>query len=77
MRGAIPPLPNTPSWCGAQLKKSTGSTLFSPLPLIENVKKYISVITKSPLQILRTMKQVCGISMIRATGMGKRQWKVA
>jgi hypothetical protein len=20
MRGAIPPLPNTPSWCGAQLK---------------------------------------------------------
>jgi hypothetical protein len=29
MRGAIPPLPNTPSWRGAQL--STGTTL--PLPL--------------------------------------------
>jgi hypothetical protein len=29
MRGAIPPLPNTPSWRGAQLK-STGTTL--PLP---------------------------------------------
>jgi hypothetical protein len=30
MRGAIPPLPNTPSWRGAQLKKmknSTGTTL--------------------------------------------------
>jgi hypothetical protein len=29
MRGAIPPLPNTPSWRGAQL--STGTNL--PLPL--------------------------------------------
>jgi len=26
MRGAIPPLPNTPSWRGAQ-EKSTGTTL--------------------------------------------------
>jgi len=24
-RGAIPPLPNTPSWRGAQLKESTGT----------------------------------------------------
>jgi hypothetical protein len=32
MRGAIPPLPNTPSWYCAQLKEqSTGTTL--PLPL--------------------------------------------
>jgi hypothetical protein len=30
MRGEIPPLPNTPSWRGAQLKKSTGTAL--PLP---------------------------------------------
>jgi hypothetical protein len=31
MSGAIPPLPNTPSWRGAQLKKkSTGTNL--PLP---------------------------------------------
>jgi hypothetical protein len=27
MRGAIPPLPNTPSWRGAQLKKKHGTTL--------------------------------------------------
>jgi len=27
MRGAIPPLPNMPSWCGAQFEKSTGTTL--------------------------------------------------
>jgi len=25
MSGAIPPLPNTPSWRGAQFKNSTGS----------------------------------------------------
>jgi hypothetical protein len=30
MCGAIPPLPNTPSWRGAQFKKSIGTTL--PLP---------------------------------------------
>jgi hypothetical protein len=33
MRGAIPSLPNTPSWRGAQLKKSTGTALPLPLPL--------------------------------------------
>jgi len=27
MSGAIPPLPNTPSWRDAQLKRSTGTTL--------------------------------------------------
>jgi len=27
MRGAIPPLPNTPSWRGAQLKKAQGQLL--------------------------------------------------
>jgi len=31
MRGAIPP--NTPSWSGAQLKKSIGITLPLPLPI--------------------------------------------
>jgi hypothetical protein len=35
MSGAIPPLPNTPSWRGAQLKKRTGTTLFLPLPLTQ------------------------------------------
>jgi hypothetical protein len=30
MSAAIPPLSNTPSWRGAQLKRSTGTTL--PLP---------------------------------------------
>jgi hypothetical protein len=29
MRGGITPLPSTPSWRGAQLKKSTGTTLFN------------------------------------------------
>jgi len=33
MRGAIPPLPNTPSWRDAQLKRTnTGTAL--PLPFI-------------------------------------------
>jgi hypothetical protein len=32
IRGAIPPLPSTPSWRGAQLKRST-ETLPLPLPL--------------------------------------------
>jgi hypothetical protein len=32
MRGAIPPLPNTPSWHGAYL--STGTTLPLPLPVL-------------------------------------------
>jgi hypothetical protein len=34
MRGAILPLPNTPSWRGAQFKKSTGTTL--PLRMIRS-----------------------------------------
>jgi hypothetical protein len=33
MRGAIPPLFNTPSSCGAQLKYSTRTALPLPLPL--------------------------------------------
>jgi hypothetical protein len=33
MRGAIPPLPNTPSRRGVLLEKSTGTTLPLPLPL--------------------------------------------
>jgi len=32
MNGAIPPLPNTSSWRGAQLQKSTGTAL--PLPYL-------------------------------------------
>jgi hypothetical protein len=39
MRGAIPSLPNTPSWRGAQLKKkSTGITL--PLPHVKNFSAF-------------------------------------
>jgi len=34
MSGAIPPLPNTPSWYGAKLRKSTGATLPLPLSLL-------------------------------------------
>jgi hypothetical protein len=29
MHGAIAILPNTPSWCGPQLKESTGTTLIT------------------------------------------------
>jgi hypothetical protein len=36
MFGAIPPLPNTPSWHGAQLKKSTGTALPFTFTLIWN-----------------------------------------
>jgi hypothetical protein len=32
MRGAIPPLPNTPSWRGAQFKYKQGKIL--PLPFL-------------------------------------------
>jgi hypothetical protein len=32
MSGAIPPLPHTPSWRGAQLKKAQGQLLPLPLP---------------------------------------------
>jgi hypothetical protein len=39
MRGAIPPLLNTPSWGGARLKKSTGTTLPLSLPLPLPVNK--------------------------------------
>jgi hypothetical protein len=31
MSGAIPPLPNTPSWRGAQLKKAQGQLYLLPL----------------------------------------------
>jgi hypothetical protein len=43
MRGAITPLPNTPSWRGAQLKMHTGATL--PLPEIQTVfyVEYVSL----------------------------------
>jgi hypothetical protein len=37
MRPAIPPLPNMPSWHGAQLKKNTGTTL--PLQVKSNNSK--------------------------------------
>jgi hypothetical protein len=35
MSGSVPPLPNTPSWRGAKLKKKgkTGKNLPLPLPL--------------------------------------------
>jgi hypothetical protein len=32
MSGAIPPFPNMPLWCGAQLKKITGTIL--PFPFV-------------------------------------------
>jgi hypothetical protein len=44
MRGAIPPLLNTPSWHGAQLKKSTETT--SPLPFTVSSLQVRELITK-------------------------------
>jgi hypothetical protein len=34
MRGAIPPLHNTPSWCGAQLRHGDNFTFTQPPPTI-------------------------------------------
>jgi hypothetical protein len=39
MRGAIPPLPQQPSWHGGQFKKKTGITL--PLPYFEGWVKFL------------------------------------
>jgi hypothetical protein len=39
MHGAIPPLPNTSSWRGAQLRKGTGTTL--PLPLAYSFQYFV------------------------------------
>jgi hypothetical protein len=41
MRGAIPPLPTTPSWRGASL--STGTTLSLPLRTLELVSKILEM----------------------------------
>jgi len=45
MRGAIPPLPNAPSWCGAQFKKSTGTALSLPYVYSFNNCHRYSIIT--------------------------------
>jgi hypothetical protein len=41
MSGAIPPLPNTPSWRGAQLKKAQGQLYLLPLPI--TLKLHVSL----------------------------------
>jgi len=43
MRGAIPPLSNTSSWCGSQL--STGITLLLPLPFLPRYSTQYTVHT--------------------------------
>jgi hypothetical protein len=54
MRGAIPPLPNTPSWRGAQLKIAQGQLhltfTFYPLDtrLNGSNKSYVSAVTPYP-----------------------------
>jgi hypothetical protein len=40
MSGAISPLPNTTLWCGAQLKKSTGTTLPSTFTFVNKVTEF-------------------------------------
>jgi hypothetical protein len=51
MRGAIPPLPNTPSWRAAQLK-STGTTLSLPLTCVSGLRRFQKFVIQSrrPLQ---------------------------
>jgi hypothetical protein len=39
MHGAIPPLPNTPSWRGAQFKRSTGTSLPSTFILLNRAPR--------------------------------------
>jgi hypothetical protein len=46
MSGAIPPLPNTPSWRGAQLKKAQGQLYLLPLPLTYLVLKVLATVLK-------------------------------
>jgi hypothetical protein len=57
MCGTVPPLPNTPSWHGAQLKTSIGTTLPLPLPCLE---MGILIITGFPVHkgITSTIKRV-------------------
>jgi hypothetical protein len=40
VRGAIPPLPNTPSWCGAQLKHRDNFT-FTFITLLLSLYEWI------------------------------------
>jgi hypothetical protein len=42
MREAIPPLPNTPSWRGAKLKKSTGTNKLLPFyPVLKHCQSML------------------------------------
>jgi hypothetical protein len=65
MRGAIPPLPNTPSWCGAQLKHRDNFTYLFPLRIsppsrysggrsipVTNGKEYIMTVAKMRYRII-------------------------
>jgi hypothetical protein len=53
MRGAILPLPNTPPWCGVQVK-STGTTLLLPLPVQKDAEPDTAM-GKNTKQILTSL----------------------
>jgi hypothetical protein len=59
MSVAIPPLPNTPSWRGAQLK-NTGITLPLPLPLEEY--KEVNIQHWKPVVLVNMVMNLRGIS---------------
>jgi hypothetical protein len=62
MRGAIPPLPNTPSWFGTPLKKSTGQLdLKNPLNAFLVLFPYIKV---APMTSGMTKRFIVHISWI-------------
>jgi hypothetical protein len=50
MRGSIPPLPNTPSWRGAQFKKSTGTTLPS-LVMLDNIVMKLDLLIQGEMTV--------------------------
>jgi hypothetical protein len=52
MRGAIPPLPNTPSWGGARLKRTDNSTFYLYLYFTLNFNYHLN-----PLNSFREGKE--------------------
>jgi len=61
IRGAIPPLPNTLSWCGAHLKKAQGQLYL--LPLLKRMKRTVDWLipysTGPPREQFKKLRNIC------------------
>jgi hypothetical protein len=58
MNGAIPPLPNTPSWCAAQLKEAQGQLYLYLITLLEiYIRRNISVTMWK--ELIPTSNRIC------------------